>query len=274
MKNFLCLFFLIVLLPLQAIAEPITISPLNKITTCDKYFQVGNSYEFRNTKTNEKIIGTVLYYRPNGVMGQEAQIEIGNFRTENNVNLSGEISLVPTNHKVFQEFMNYYSASWCTFVRGSEVILTPNQEFIINNNIQKKPPVIVITIKPKNRITTVHDDLETGDIVEFTVTNDVYKNNKLYIKANTPIYGILDYVEDNGWVGDNANIGFKKFVTYDVNGVKTIFNSDLNISGLDILKYKHNKTAQFFNYIGVVFRGKEVDITENDSNITFNLIIH
>ena len=67
-------------------------------------------------------------------------------------------------------------------------------------------------------------------------------------------------MEDNGWIGDNAKIGFKKFVTYDVNGVKTILNSDLHISGLDILKYKHNKTAQFFNYIGVIFRGKEIDI--------------
>ena len=272
MRKICYLLLLTLLVQIQACSEPVTICPVKKITTCDKYFHAGNSYEFRNTKTGEKIIGTVLFYRPNGVMGQEAQIEIGDFKTENNEPLTGIISIVPANHKVFQEFMNYYSASWCTFVRGSEVILTPNQEFVINN-APKKKPVTVIKIKPHNRITTAHDSLESGDIVEFTVTNDVYKNNKLYIKAYSPIYGILDYVEDNGWIGDNAKIGFKKFVTYDVNGVKTILNSDLNISGLDILKYKHNKTAQFFNYIGVIFRGKEVDITEKDTNISFNLMI-
>ena len=45
----------------------------------------------------------------------------------------------------------------------------------------------------------------------------------------------------------------------------------LSINGFDILKYKGKRIAQFFNYCGVAFRGKEVEIIPQKDNLEFNL---
>ena len=58
----------------------------------------------------------------------------------------------------------------------------------------------------------------------------------------------------------------------DVNNNKITINSDLTINGFEILKYKANRKAQFFNYIGALFRGKEIDIKDIDTDIKFTII--
>jgi len=271
MKKFI-VFLCLITVVASAYAEPTTVTPLKEISTSKKSFQLGNSYEFRNIDTNDVYTGKVTYYRPNGMLGQEAQIEISNFTDIYGKYVPGKITIIPDNHKNFQEFMNYFTMSAFAFVRGSEVSLKPNVHKFIISNSQKIDDEIVISIKPAEAISTAYDDLDCADVVEFVVLDDVYKKGKLYIKANTPIYGIIDTIDENGWCADNAAIYFKKFKTKNVNNKKVTINTDLVIDGFEILKFKSGRIQQFFNYISTFARGKEVDIKDYDQNVKFIII--
>ncbi len=265
--------FCVILLIGSAFAEPISITPVEKISTSTKQFAVGNKYNFKDTKTGEIYSAEVTYYQPNGMYGQEAQVEFGNFINSSGKNVNGKITVIPSNHKNFQEYTNYFVNSCTLFIRGSEVILLPNKHvFLLNyNNNENLSKAIKIT--PIDKISTVYDELEIGDIIEFKVVYDVYKDGKLYIKQGTPILGEIDYVHENGWLTDNAEIYFNHFTLKDVNGNNLNIDYDLTINGFEILKYKSKRSAQFFNYISVIFRGKEIDIKSYDKDAIFSIII-
>ena len=119
---------------------------------------------------------------------------------------------------------------------------------------------IPIRIVPAERISTVHDEIQLGDDMMFKVQNDVYRNDKLIFSKDTPVLGTVDKVEDNGWANDNAEIQLETFkVRNSKNEIITI-KSNVKIDGFELLKTKQKRFAQFFNYIGVIFRGKEIDI--------------
>jgi len=253
-------------------AEPVKITPMETISTSKKIFQLGNSYKFRNINTNEVYEGYVVYYRPNGMLGQEAQVEIANFTDVNGKHIPGKITIIPGNHKKFQEFMNYFTVSVFAFVRGSEICLSPNVHQFVLDETNPKNENLIILLKNDEPISTCNDELEVSDVVVFSTITDVYKNGQLYIKTNTKVYGIIDSIDENGWCADNASIYFKKFKTKDINNNKVIINADLTIDGFEILKYKSGRVKQFFNYCSTIVRGKEVDIKESDSNLKFVLI--
>ena len=119
---------------------------------------------------------------------------------------------------------------------------------------------IPIRIVPAERISTVHDEIQLGDDIMFKVQNDVYRNDKLIFAKDTPVLGTVDKIEDNGWANDNAEIQLETFkVRNSKNEIVTI-KSNVKIDGFELLKTKQKRFAQFFNYIGVIFRGKEIDI--------------
>ena len=119
---------------------------------------------------------------------------------------------------------------------------------------------IPIRIIPAERISTVHDEIQLGDNIMFKVQNDVYRNDKLIFAKDTPVLGTVDKVEDNGWANDNAEIQLETFkVRNSKNEIITI-KSRVKIDGFELLKTKQKRFAQIFNYIGVIFRGKEIDI--------------
>ena len=119
---------------------------------------------------------------------------------------------------------------------------------------------IPIRIIPAERISTVHDEIQLGDNIMFKVQNDVYRNDKLIFAKDTPVLGTVDKIEDNGWANDNAEIQLETFkVRNSKNEIVTI-KSNVKIDGFELLKTKQKRFAQFFNYIGVIFRGKEIDI--------------
>lgn len=130
---------------------------------------------------------------------------------------------------------------------------------------------VPIKITPAQIISTTNNEIEVGDKIKFKTVNDVYYKNNLYIKKGTPVFGTVDYLAENGWAYDNAQIDFKTFKTRDVNGNTITINNNLSINGFEILKYKSKRFAQFFNYCGVVWRGKEVEILPEQENITFNI---
>lgn len=265
------LLLIIMLISGSAFAEPISITPVEEIATYKKDFQLGNIYKFVDNKNN-LYTGTVVYYRQNGITGQEAQIEISNFVDSNNNYIPGKITIIPENHKILQEAANVPIVPLSFYIRGSEICIKPNVHTFLINNINTENPSVVIPIKPNQEISTAHDELEDGDLVEFTTIADVYKNGKRYISKGTPIYGVIFSIDENGWVLDNATIHFKEFITKDVNNKKIVLKADLTIDGFEILKYKKEPVKQFFNMISTICRGKEVDIKQIDEEIKFVLI--
>lgn len=252
---------------------PITITPVKKISTADKTLQEGSIVEFKNVKNNEIITGIIKELTPNGFAGEQATLLISDFKYQNSdKKLNGEVYIKGGEHKKYQDLADGGIVPVVGIIRGGEVVLKPEKTkitvfFSDYINSENTP----IKIKPAQKISTCYDEIEVGDKIKFSTVKDVYKNGKLYIKKDTPIYGTVDYVSENGWSYDNAQIDLKKFKTKTVDGKIINITSPLSINGFDIMKYKGKRIAQFFNYCGVVFRGKEVEIIPQKDNIEFNL---
>ena len=252
---------------------PITITPVKKISTTDKTLQEGSIIEFKNVKNDEIITGMIKELTPNGFAGEQATLLISDFKYKNSdKKLNGEVYIKGGEHKKYQDLADSGIAPVIGIIRGGEVILKPEKTKItifFSDYINSENTPIKIT--PAQNISTCYDEIQVGDIIKFSTVKDVYKNGKLYIKKGTPIYGTVDYVSENGWSYDNAQIDFKKFKTKTAEGKIINFTSPLPINGFDILTYKGKRIAQFFNYCGVAFRGKEVEIIPSKDNIEFNI---
>lgn len=156
--------------------------------------------------------------------------------------------------------------------------------FIILPSYAEKIPV---KISPIQVISTHHDEIEVGDWIKFTTVNDVYIDDKLYIKKNTDVIGIVDFFHPNGWGGDAADVVFKKFYTTDINNQKVTISYPLDINGnaemannvRDVATNSLGHFCSYFsyltyagsNYAGFIFRGAEIYI-EPDTKI-FNIFI-
>lgn len=260
---------------ISSIAEevPVTITPVKKITTADKNLHEGDYVEFKNVKTGDIITGIIKELTPNGFAGEQASILINNFQDKaTGKKFNGQIYIKGGEHLKYQELANNGILPATYIIRGGEVILTPEKSQLVvffNDFINSEDTPVKIT--PAQKISTCHDETEVGDKIKFKITKDIYKNGKLYIKKDTPIYGLVDYVSENGWSYDNAQMDFKKFYTKNTNGKKITIDSPLSINSFDIIQYKGNKFAQFFNYCGVAFRGKEVEIIPTKDEIEFNI---
>lgn len=253
---------------------PVTITPLTKITTADKNLKEGDYVEFKDVNSGEIITGIIKELTPNGFEGQQASLYIDSFRYKNSDKiLNGNIYIKGSEHKKHQEFANNSGLGFTTeYIRGGEVILKPEKTKLIvffsdYINSEDTP----VKIKPAQKISTCYDEIEFGDKIKFVTVKDIYKNGKLYIKKDTPVYGIVDYVSDNGWAYDNAQIDFKEFRVKNIDGKVIKISSPVSINGFEILKYKGKRAAQFFNYCGVAFRGKEVEIIPEQDNLQFNV---
>ena len=260
---------------LSSLAEevPVTITPVHKISTGDKYLKEGNTVEFRDTTTGEGITGIIKEITPNGFAGEPASLLIDNFKYKNSDKiLNGQIYVKGGEHKKYQNLADNGIVPATVIIRGGEVILKPDKTKLtvfFSDYINSEDTPVKIT--PAQKISTCYDEIEVGDKIKFKTVKDVYKNGKLYIKKDTPVYGTVDYVSENGWAYDNAQIDFKKFKTKTVNGKVINIENPLSINGFEILKYKSNRIAQFFNYCGVAFRGKEIEITPEKEQVEFNI---
>lgn len=131
---------------------------------------------------------------------------------------------------------------------------------------------IPIKIYPAQDISTCYDQIETGDKILFrTDTNRTYDYPSLKLKPNSQVIGIVDYVQENGWLADNAQIQFKKFIIPQKNGNDIITYSNLTIDGFEELKYRYPKIKRIFEYISVIPRGKEVDIRSKKDKSVYNI---
>lgn len=131
---------------------------------------------------------------------------------------------------------------------------------------------IPVKIAPTQIISTKHDEIEVGDKIEFEVVNDVYKDNKLFIKKGSAITSIVDFVHPNGWFGDAANIKLINFSTTDVTDKKVEISYPANIKGGIIRsETKQYWIKYFLNYLGFIIRGAEISV-EPDTKI-YNIFI-
>lgn len=266
-KHIILLAFIFLGIPVLSEEIPITITPIKKIATTNDSLEVGDIVEFRDVNSNEIIVGTIREIQNNGIAGVQAALLINNFKYKNSGEvLSGELYVKGSEHEKYQEFSNYFGAS--AWVRGGEVILIPNKtQLTVFLNKQCGKAESAIQLRPEHKISTCYNEIEPGDKIRFVVTNDVYKNGKIFIKKGSPLVGIVEYLNENGWCYDNAEIELKTFRVRDVNGNIVTINNDVLINGFEVIKYKRNKFAQFFNYCGVIFRGKEIEILKDDNYV-------
>ena len=128
-----------------------------------------------------------------------------------------------------------------------------------------------IRIVPAERISTVHDEIQLGDNIMFKIQKDVYHNDKLVFSKDTPVLGTVDKVEDNGWANDNAEIQLETFKVRNSKSEIVTIKYRVKIDGFELLKTKQKRFAQCVNYIGGVFRGKEIDIKYPDEIPVFTI---
>ena len=119
---------------------------------------------------------------------------------------------------------------------------------------------IPVKIIPAENISTTHDEIQVGDNLLFTVKNDVYYNRKILFAKGTKVVGYVSFFDENGWANDNAEIQLSQFKLRNTSGDLITIKSTVTLNGFELLKTKGKRLLQFFNYIGVGFRGKEVDI--------------
>ena len=134
---------------------------------------------------------------------------------------------------------------------------------------------IPVRITPAQIISTNHDETQVGDWIKFKTLNDIYLDNKLYIKKGTSIVGVVDYVHDNGWMGDSADITFKKFITHDINNKTIEIPYMLKIKGDEFVEGEKKQFATLvvyaFDSLAFLIRGAEINIEPDER--TYNLFI-
>lgn len=279
MKN-LILLIVFIFVAQSAFAQeiPVRIKPLKKITTSNIDLKEGDEVDFVivedvliNSKTHikagEPVTGIITTIEENNILAKPAKLYIENIKTKNidgqRVNLKGLVYKSGNDHNEIMEFLNP------EIVRGGEVQILPKKdEFIvyISQVVTEKTPV---KITPAELISTVHDGVELGDWLEFKIVSDVYKNDKLYIKKQTPIFGLVDSFHPNGWVTDNAEIKFDQFRTKDLNGNKITINYPLKIDGNAMRD--DNIKRHYLKVLLTVIRGYELNIKPNQK--VFNIFI-
>ena len=134
-----------------------------------------------------------------------------------------------------------------------------------------KAESIPIKLLPAENISTAYDEIQVGDNVLFKVKSDVYHNKNLIFKKDARVVASVSFLEDNGWGCDNAEILLSNFKLKSTSGNVVTTKSEVILNGFELLKTKGNRIAQFFNYMGVPFRGKEIDIKYNKDFPVFTI---
>ena len=121
-----------------------------------------------------------------------------------------------------------------------------------------KAEKLPIKITPTQLISTHHNEIEIGDWIKFKVVNDVFYKNKLYIKKDTQVIGVVAQLHENGYVADNAEIVFDHFFVRNVGNelIKMNYTLTLNCDKFEC----EGLDDRIVKYIGVIFRGNEIKV--------------
>ena len=127
-----------------------------------------------------------------------------------------------------------------------------------------------VKITPTQTISTHTNEIEIGDWIKFKTVNDVYYKNKLFIKKDTPLVGVVDSIHENGLLADNAEIIFQTFYVRNVDKDLVKINYPLYIGRKNsVCKGTGDKIVK---YIGVIFRGNEIKV--EPESVVYNLFLY
>jgi len=135
---------------------------------------------------------------------------------------------------------------------------------------------IPVKITPSQVISTKQNEIEVGDLILFKTVNDVSIDDKIFIKKGSKVLGTVDFVHNNGWAGDSAEVRFKTFAMKNVEGQKITTNSQLVIDG-NVETINTSKQAvsgalsMLLSRFLIVLRGSEVFVEPNSK--VFNIFI-
>lgn len=259
----------------------VDIKPEAKITTSNVNLQEGDCVHFvvkqavlvnskLYIKKGEPVYGTITSMEENGYLYKPATLYIDNFITEDTngkqVKLKGIVYKKGNDHADITQFIPL-PLIW---LRGGEVQIKPEKDvFTLVSDDKNEVKKIPVKIAPTQTISTNKDEVEIGDWISFETTNDVYADNKLFIKRNTPVSGFVDLVHPNGWANDKAEIYISKFTFYDINNKRCETNSLLKIQ--TVPDAKPGLKELFTYYVLGTFRGSEIFI-EPDTKV-YNIFI-
>lgn len=141
---------------------------------------------------------------------------------------------------------------------------------------------IPVKLENTKLISTHHDEIQLGDYIPFRIANDVYINKKLYIKKDTKVIGLVDFVQDNGWAGYGAEVRFKNFTTKDANEKVVTIISPITLDGnaetyASTVNYMADKGIFITYFLGkfsdifMFVRGHEIKI--EPEHASFNIFI-
>lgn len=97
------------------------------------------------------------------------------------------------------------------YLKEQEIVKNIPSYKLIDENAE----VVKVSIHSVNLITT-KDGLKIGQKVEFKVAKDVYKNDKIFIKKDTPIDAFIELISKAGRFGEPDEIEIGRFFTKDV----------------------------------------------------------
>ncbi len=127
----------------------------------------------------------------------------------------------------------------------------------------------VMNITPAQEIYTKGNALTKGDVLQFTVTKDLYVDNLLFIAKDTPVNATVEFVEGDAWMGETPLMTLNYFETKDVTGDPVIIEYALNIKG----KYGKSKVSQYAKYYAksiIYCANLELKPNELEFNVLFD----
>lgn len=95
-----------------------------------------------------------------------------------------------------------------------------------NAEIVKIPIHSAKLIKPK-------DDIKIGQTLIFTVSKDVFKDGKIFIKQNTPVNAYVELISKAARFGDPDEIELGRFSAKDINGNTIDLDGTIRKQGAD-----------------------------------------
>ncbi len=142
--------------------------------------------------------------------------------------------------------------------------------FLLISNISVAAEKIPVTITPAQIISTEYDEVEFGDVVEFKVVKDVFKDETLIIRKEAPVEAEVDYVSPNGWAAETAYIQLKNFKIMNSKNKWIEVPYTLRIKGKDCLK-SSNIIYKSCTFLTSLVRGREVNLHPNQKK--YNIIL-
>lgn len=124
---------------------------------------------------------------------------------------------------------------------------------------------VALKLSPDEIISTAHDEVEAGDKLLFKLEKDVYLDERLLFKKGTRVVAYVEYVTENCFGFGSAEIWCRKIIIKKQDGTYTKpYDTEFVLNGFELLKGLNPKYRRFFEYIGNVFRGKEINIRPNE----------